>query len=95
VWLAAVRVDPIAAVTLNGSGKIYRVRDGEWQASSSRRPDNIGNPSKASPFTAALSVQRSAGDQRAGRGLIRQRNGVAFCFPFNLSQPVPQLLDYG
>jgi hypothetical protein len=56
---------------------------------------NIDNPSKASPFTGDLSVERSAGNQRTGRGLIRQRNGVAFCFPFNLPQRVPQLLDYG
>ena len=51
-------------------------------------PDSVGDPFNAPPFSGDLSVEGFAGDQRAGRGLIRQRKGVAFSFalpPLNCS----------
>lgn len=90
-----MRVDPIAAVTLNGPGKLTACATEKGGRRPLDAPDSVGNPFNASPFSGDLSVEGSAGDQRAGRGLIRQRNGVAFSFAFNLHQSAPQLFDHG
>ena len=90
-----MRAHPIAAVTLNGPGNLTACATENGGRRPLSVPDSVRNPFKASAFSGDLSVEGLAGDQRAGRGVIRQRNGVAFSFAFNLHQSAPQLFDHG